>query len=242
MIKYLTAILLLIPAYAHSFECTKKIDEISKEYSISIRCKLKSKESNFSFKQASQNMIDKSENAVVSFVSSFNKDFLNKKINNINLVYDIKAWDSSVSGMSDGKNIWVSLDDYSDRRRDKIYLQILHHEFSSNVFKSVDWVTRIQWRDINYAYDLSWSYLKKCLSEFKFAEETTEAILKNGFLKNYSLTNDENDFNIYAEYVFTDIQTINELKNKYPLIKTKLEKFKQFYRETGFIGKFPDET
>lgn len=245
MLKFLIALALLVPNYAYSYECSKKIDELSAEYKISINCKFKSfskDELRFDFKQASQDLIDKSENAIKSFLNSMNKDLISKKISSINLVYDLKAWGSSISGLSNGKIIFISLDDYSSLNRDRIYLEILHHEFSSNIFKGIDWVKRIEWRDINYAYELSWDYLKKCISDTKFAEATSERILKDGFLKNYSLTNDENDFNVYAELVFTDPKNIKVLKENYPKIKTKLEKFKEFYRQSGFVGKFPDET
>ena len=56
------------------------------------------------------------------------------------------------------------------------------------------------------------------------------------------MTNDENDFNVYAETLFTEPEKLKKLKATYPNVKIKLEKLKEFYRELGFKGKFPDET
>jgi YHS domain-containing protein len=81
MFKYLLLLALMVPNYAYSYECSKKIDELSSEYKISINCKMKTfskEELKFQFKQASQDLIDKSENAMKSFLSSMNKDLIYK--------------------------------------------------------------------------------------------------------------------------------------------------------------------
>jgi len=150
--------------------------------------------------------------------------------------------DAKVGGYSDGENIYLSLRDIPQEACNIKYAKVLHHEFSSNIYSQVSYIKKIIWKKLGYAYQLSLSFVKKCLSDPEYGLRTTEELLKKGFLKNYSMTNDENDFNIYAETLFTKPQEIKELKNKYPNVKTKLEKLKEYYRELGFKGKFPDET
>lgn len=244
MFKLLIALLIMTPSLAYGFECNEEIDQLSKKYSIGIFCKTSSIEmrDEYKYEEADQTMIDMATPGIRKFFVSYDEAFLKGKIESIMLFKNIKYLNSNVGGLSDGNTIWLCLRDLPQESLNKKYSEVLHHEFSSNVYKQISFVKRTIWKKINYAYHYTVSYIKKCLSEPGFANSSTEEILSGGFLTNYALTNDENDFNIYAETLFTNPEKLKKLKSTYPNIKIKLEKLKEFYRELGFKGKFPDET
>lgn len=245
MIKFISIIIMLvIPSTAFGWECSEKLDYLSQQTGTNIFCKISSIEQNKKVKitEAEQYMIDRSYPAIKIFLSSYDNKILRNKIKQILLFKKIYYLDSEVGGLSDGSTIWLCLDDYAEYKMPQVYVKILHHEFSSNIYKSTPLYQRFAWKNINYMYNDSIEFLKKCLNNFSYCEETSEKLLRNGYIKNYSLTNDENDFNVFAETLFTHPQKMILLKQKYPFIDKKLTKLKEFYRDAGFSKKFPDES
>ena len=59
------------------------------------------------------------------------------------------------------------------------------------------------------------------------------------FLSKYSKTNIENDFNIYAEFVFAEPEKLRELAATYPIIAKKLSLFITAY--TQFSAKYQQD-
>lgn len=246
MFKYIFSVLVVFfTQSAHAYECNEEIDNLALQNNVRIICKLSSiNEDQGSIKlvQAEQNMIDNSTEAIKAFFKSYNRDFIKDKINNIYIFKKINYLDSKVDGLSDGENIWLNLADFSETKAFSVYLETLHHEFSSNVYKKASLVKRFVWKKISSSYYYTVSFLKKCLNDYQYCQSTSKQMFEDGFLKMYSMTNDENDFNVYAQTLFTDPQKLKDLDEKYPLIHKKLEKLKEFYRDLGFKGKFPDET
>lgn len=244
MIRFLFVLALMMPSFAYGYECNEEIDQLSKQYNIGIFCKSSSIEQHeeYKYEDAEQKMIDMATPGIRKFFASYNEAFLKGKIDSIMLFKNIKYLNSNVGGLSDGDTIWLCLRDLPQESLNTRYSEVLHHEFSSNVYKHISYTKRIIWKKISFAYHYTISFIKKCLTEPGFAASTTDEILSGGFLTNYSMTNDENDFNVYAETLFTEPEKLKKLKATYPNVKIKLEKLKEFYRELGFKGKFPDET
>ena len=94
---------------------------------------------------------------------------------------------------------------------------------------------------ISGKYKESSGYLRKCLEDTVFAREINDELLKNGFLNNYSMTDSENDFNVFAEEMFTEPVKLERKETKYYSIRQKTNLLKKIYIEAGFTGKFPDE-
>lgn len=243
MFRFILLLLILLPVNVFAFECNQRLDDLSEQYEVPIYCNSKSIESEerFTYEEADQRLIDAATPVIEKFFHTYNKNFLGSHLRSVNLFKNIKHLGVEVGGMSDGHTIWLCLDDYSNREIERVYLKALHHEFSSNVYKNVRYSRRVDWKKINYIYDYSIAYLKTCLSNFVFCSSTSDKLLSEGFLRNYSLTNDENDFNVYAETLFTKPNDLKALGQKYPLIAKKIQMLKSFYREVGFTGKFPDE-
>jgi len=246
MLKYLLVIMLMMfSSTAHAYECNEDIDIIAFQNKVRIICKTSSLEKmpdSINLEQANQNMVNLSTEALKQFFESYNKDFIKDKIKNIYIFKNITYLETQVDGLSDGENIWLNLDNYSASRITKVYVTTLHHEFSSNIYKSTSLVKRFIWKKISSSYYSTIAFLKKCLNNYEFCQTSTKEMLNDGFLKMYAMTNDENDFNVYAQMLFTEPQKLKQLESDYPMVHKKLEKLKEFYRDLGFKGKFPDET
>ena len=72
-------------------------------------------------------------------------------------------------------------------------------------------------------------------------EPSNELLLLNrGLLNSYSDSGVENDFNSYAEVVFTNPKKMKRLIAEYPIVKRKYKVFKDFYMniDQGFAPVF----
>lgn len=241
MFRFLIALSLLIPNFGYAYECNKEIDELSKVYQIQIICK-ENKNSfyeSISYKRSRQYLIDDVYPYLKKFLLGYDKSVVKNNINELVLAENVKLKGKDVGGLSNGSKIIICLDDYSNK--EYTYLFILNHEFSSNILYNASYDNRIAWREVSALYDNTYEYLVLNLNSFDFSRQTSEKLLNDGLLTNYSATNKENDFNVYAEKVFSGEKVLYRYKNQYPKVAKKLKLFKQIYREAGYTGKFPDE-
>lgn len=240
MFKYLlSCMLLLFSSTAFSYECTKEVDQLSRDYEIKIVCK------SYSYYGAHvtentppQSAIDSYTSILKQFITSYNKEFLKNNIQEIRLSYPLTYNGVEVGGVSNGNKILINI---APHDRD-FYLKAINHEFSSNILKKLHYTNIMAWRKLSGSYNESPSYFRRCLTDGNFYRENSEENYSNGFLTNYSLTNPENDFNVYAERIFTNDSALKYYSSKYELILRKVSFVKNAYRQLGFKGKFPDET
>lgn len=105
-----------------------------------------------------------------------------------------------------------------DRERIRlISLRGVHHEFSSLVLRR-DPTTYGRWLIFSPS---GWQFA----SDYKTSlarNESADPPLSTGFLSAYGATTPENDFNIYAEKMFTEPAKIARLAREYPLIARKV--------------------
>jgi hypothetical protein len=109
----------------------------------------------------------------------------------------------------------------------------IHHELSSLV-----WMVRLdlqsRWRTL-----LPQGYTEaKDNAEALKASPSEEGDVERGFLTPYGATGVENDFNTYAEIVFTDAARVAVLADKHPLIAQKLGLVMDAY--ISLDGRFED--
>ena len=113
-------------------------------------------------------------------------------------------------------------------------LKGVHHELSSLVYMRSPFVI------------FAWQALLP--KEWKPVSSNYEALTQdrnigpdyeNGFLSKYGKTNIENDFNIYAEFVFAEPEKLRELAVTYPIIAKKLSLFIIAY--TQFSAKYQQD-
>lgn len=245
MFRIIVFLLFLLPTNAFAYECSEEMDEYSKQINIKIICspdnKSVTEDKDVYGKTPSQIEIKKFFIPLKQFIRSYSVSFLNKNLDEIILLEGLKYQGEDVGGLSDGKKIFICVEDLGYNYHE-IYLKALHHEISSNIYRAKIFRNSLDWSNFsrNY-YNLTREYFIKCLHSQYFSKASGEENYTEGFIMNYSRTNPENDFNNYAEYLFTFPNKINDLK-KYKKISTKLEFVKKLYRINGFTGKFPDET
>lgn len=246
MFRFLIVLGLLVPSFGHSRECNQDIDRLATEYEIKIICKEQSvidSSTEITFKEANDEMINNSSNPVRLFLLRYDKSFIKEKIKSLNLFNRIIFRGSRAGGFHHSGHVWLTIGNYPEEKIPIIYQEILHHEFSSIIYKQPSLFDKtLIWKKISPGYEYSLQFLKKCLDNINFGNASNDEILYKGYLLNYSTTDDENDFNVYAEHVFMHPDLLKIYYQKYPLVAKKARLFKQMYRDAGFKGKFPDET
>jgi hypothetical protein len=245
MLRLLVILALLIPNACYAYECNREIDSLSSQYGVKILCNLDkiNLPSGFYADQPARNRINSSTSAIRSFLTSYDYGFISRNISNINIVLNLRVSNVEVGGLSNGENIYLNIKSYgSSRYETDNYVETLHHEFSSSIFRKISFFQRKTWKLISDSYDYSRAYYFRCLEDASFSDETSERILDLGYIVNYALTNEENDFNVYAERLFTRSNILLANVNSHPLVRKKLNYLKSIYKNFGFSGKFPDET
>jgi hypothetical protein len=94
----------------------------------------------------------------------------------------------------------------------------VHHELSSFVLR-VDAATWPQWAEFAPA---GWQFVEDPGGALRRGD-TPAPPLEMGFLSAYGATNLENDFNVYAETIFTEPANLALLARQHPLIRRKLD-------------------
>lgn len=158
------------------------------------------------------------------------KSIFSRNIEKIYILDKLFIGGTNVSGTYDysNKNIYIA----TNQRSNKIVEKTLHHEFSSILINKYT-LSEKQWRNAarkNFQYEqdkdpfYAWLY---SIGEVDHIDQ--ETLLNRGLLRQYAETGVENDFNIYAEYVFSYPSKMKKLISEYPIIKRKYEVFKDFY-------------
>jgi hypothetical protein len=246
MYRLLLICALMIPWRAHAETCGAAIDQLAQDYGIRIVCSLTEQNQTaerISFRKPSRERVEEFHPALEAFLRVVGKRFIAANLGELVLAEDVRLDGIGVGGLSDGSRIIVCLDTYrSQKFRDETYTFILHHEFSSNVLRAMSWLRRRGWGSVSQLYDTSKRFLSKNLDNFNYSRQTTARLLRDGLLANYARTNPENDFNVYAEILFTAPEDLKRHVAKHPKVAQKLNILKQMYRDAGFNGPFPDET
>ncbi|MBI3897627.1 MAG: hypothetical protein HY308_04930 [Gammaproteobacteria bacterium] len=110
--------------------------------------------------------------------------------------------------------------------------ETFHHELSSLLkrsyhFPEQDW-KKASGRDFSYQIESDPELFINYAHNLAEVPEN-EALYQRGLLNFYSETGLENDFNTYAQTVFTDPQKVRALIRQYPVIRDKYAVFKAFY-------------
>lgn len=103
-----------------------------------------------------------------------------------------------------------------------------HHEFSSILLRNyADFSLEMKWKELSPGIrnGNSASAVKAGFSSVN----TDSVLLTKGYLSPYSLSNWENDFNMYAENLFTAGRAFWQMADKNPIVTAKLKLVVQFY-------------
>lgn len=101
----------------------------------------------------------------------------------------------------------------------------VHHELSSFVYMRGDVARR--WEETEPA---DWRFAGS--SGHQLANERAGAPApETGFLSAYGATSPENDFNVYAESLLTDMEAVMELARRHPIVARKAELVREAYAD-----------
>jgi len=157
-------------------------------------------------------------------VSKYPKNLIQKEIRNIYLVGDLRFCGVYFTGTISNNTLYIASKANKDIQR------TFHHEFSSILLRNY----------APFSFETKWKKISPELLNCKsttaikngyFSLEHNATLLNKGYLSAYSLSNWENDFNMYAEYIFSGDQHFWNLVDDYPLIKKKTKLVIDFYQQ-----------
>ncbi len=245
--KYLLAILLLLPSTAFASCKHKSLNQLAEKSGIQIHCDY-DRDVYFSdsFKQSCRNASAKSprftnpdfiENAIERFLRVYPRQILNDNLKNIFLLSELRCGKYTLGGTYDEttKSIYLNTYTFEGGYLFVWYVKSLHHEFSSILLYHNGKQTLLNEFEIISgmgAYDRN--VVDSCLYDRQErCNEGNPNLYRNGFLHYYSTDSAENDFNIYVEYVFTAPEELRALANNYPPVNKKAQVVKRFYNSLG---------
>lgn len=143
--------------------------------------------------------------------------FVSALVSGIFVAGDMKVGDQQAGGSTGPSWFILSAPDSSSTASVKLNgLEGVHHELSSFVLQKAQAAS--EWAA--FAPN-DWIFTTK--NEAALANATGETPSpKTGFLSSYATTTSENDFNTYAERIFTEPETLRELACEHALVRRKL--------------------
>ncbi len=133
-------------------------------------------------------------------------------------------------GTSIGNSLYLTGGSKLEGYSNTFYAALLHHEMSSIFYTTYNF-PESDWALINpddFRYAESDSQILQAIENGDEASNN-EKVLSEGFLSEYARSTPENDFNSYAEMIFTEPKKLKKLAGKYPKIGQKVEIVTRFY-------------
>jgi len=157
-------------------------------------------------------------------VSKYPQNLIQKKIRNIYLVGDLRFSGVYFTGTISNNVLYIASKANKDIQR------TFHHEFSSILLRNyAPTAFETKWKKISP--ELLNCKSTTAIKDGYFSLEHNASLLNKGYLSAYSLSNWENDFNMYAENIFSGDPHFWKLVNDYPVIKVKAKLVMDFYQQ-----------
>jgi hypothetical protein len=120
---------------------------------------------------------------------------------------------------------WLLLSAPLDVGRARITLtdrRLMHHELSSFVYRRGD--NARTWQE---TIPSNWAFRESAAAQL--ADRSSPPPVETGFLNAYGATSAENDFNIYAEMMMTEMDEVVRLARRVPIVARKAALLRQIY-------------
>lgn len=157
-------------------------------------------------------------------VSKYPLNLIQKEIRNIFLVGDLQFSGVYFTGTISNNVLFIASKANKDIQR------TFHHEFSSILLRNyAPFSFETKWKKISP--ELLNCKSTTAIKEGYYSLEQNTFLLNKGYLSAYSLSNWENDFNMYAENIFSGEPQFWNLVDEYPLIKSKTKLVIDFYQQ-----------
>lgn len=155
-------------------------------------------------------------------------EVINKDIKTIFLLDRLQFSGVPYGGTVIGRAVYLTWGGHQHGYDDTYFSSLIHHEFSSVFFQKYpfpidEWIAANP-TGFEYAHTN-----EQIIEAIKKGELKDKKHYLDGFLSEYGRSTLENDFNAYAELLFSQPERIRELSSKYPRVKRKIELTKQYY-------------
>lgn len=161
--------------------------------------------------------------------SKIPESILEKELDHVYLLGSLRFSGQLFTGTNSLRDIYIVGGDMEQTER------TFHHEFSSILLRNYGNSTlEFAWKKLSPA-SLGVSSAR-AVSKGLYSVELDESLMQKGYLSDYSLSNWENDFNLYAEYLFSGGARFWQLADRFPLVKQKLALIIGFYHDKVWGG------
>ena len=177
---------------------------------------------------------------VEKFLDAYPSDIIEDNLSGVYLLGRIQAMGHEIAGTYYGKGIYAVV---SPHVSDRNILSTLHHEFSSVLMRSHAFPVR-EWLAAN---PRGWKYaggsrlmIEKGAAANSNLAMPSHSLLKKGFLTPYGQSSIEDDFNIYASWLFTRYEDLKQLADEYPGVRRKMNLAAGFFKTVSPEFEFSD--
>lgn len=166
---------------------------------------------------------------LVSAWSKIPQGVLEGEVQKVYVVGSLKFNGQQFTGTNSGDAVYIAGGDKDETER------TFHHELSSILLRNhPDDILEASWRALSPA--LRTGNSASAVKAGYYSVKYDESLMEKGYLTPYSLSNWENDFNMYAENIFCGGKQFWTLLDKYPKALEKARLVIKFYREKIWGG------
>lgn len=161
-------------------------------------------------------------------INKYPIDLLSKeKVKNIHLVGNLSCFGTTYTGTNSRENLYIGV------TNNKEVEKTFHHELSSILLRNnASKFDNNKWNSLSKASN---AYSSDAIKQGLNSVELNPALFEKGFLSDYSMSNKENDFNMFAENLFAGGKEFWEIADKNPKIYEKTKVVIQFYEKINPI-------
>ncbi|MBI9073769.1 MAG: hypothetical protein JEZ02_00060 [Desulfatibacillum sp.] len=183
--------------------------------------------------QASLNQVQQALPIIREFMDAYPPDVITQHLTDIFLLGRLEMMGHSIGGTYYSMWLYVLV---SPHLSQATVLSTLHHEFSSLLMKSHPF-PKEQWEQTNAP---GWKYaggsrnmIEKIESQGKAHNSLSHELFSRGFLVSYGQSCVEDDFNVYAGWLFTRRRELDTLASQYPRIRQKRDLCVEFFKSVS---------
>jgi len=164
---------------------------------------------------------------IEQFLSRYPASVLNNNLADIFLLEELRFYGQSFGATNSNSGLYIKSEGNAAGFTDLFLQQRMHSEFSSILRRNYVF-PEIMWRAVN-ADDFE--YIGNGVELLGEANlyRTSPELLSQGFIVRYAQSSVENDFNMIAYHLFTDLNNLMQIASEYPLIKEKVDLAINFY-------------
>lgn len=181
--------------------------------------------------------IEKFSQDTVAVITAFNKypsRVLEQELGLVYIIGKLRFSGQYFTGTNSAENIYIASVGNSEIEK------TFHHEFSSILLRKYsDILFEMKWKE--KSPELRSGSSAAAVKAGLYSIEFDEKLLEKGYLSPYSLSNWENDFNMYAENIFAGDKAFWKIVDHYPMVLEKTRLVIKFYIEkiwNGFTENF----